>query len=397
MNSTPTVFEWFALEGANLGTTVYRGYAPLSEQARVSTPDTYDQDDNPTGTQRDLNRAHAQKAYFYAKEGLGALGERQLWPELIYNVRDPSVLDIDPIEGDLPELPDGQRLVRLRFHLDRIDRGRKTPQVSRVDGNHRLFYADGGEIKKGLEASPLDRLGGFMLTIGLSPAQESAVFSDINNNHQGMNTSHLVHLQARLMSTEELKPEVDFAARLADDPHSPFHGIVYKGGSKKGARSQGLKRPVNLSTLKTGLRMLFNRSIKLDDLREREHRYLVVRNFWSAVKEVYVEEWASPKEYLLLKGLGIYAFSYVAAHVIDRCLVRGLTDVADMAAYVRQTRKVTDWSVNGVDLRGVTGLVGAKIVGSKLCEVLSDDLFQLDQVEQQLKEALRREDGQVTA
>ena len=50
-----------------MGATVYRGHARLSDLARISKADIYDQVNNPLGTQRDLSLKHAKDAYEYVK------------------------------------------------------------------------------------------------------------------------------------------------------------------------------------------------------------------------------------------------------------------------------------------------------------------------------------------
>jgi hypothetical protein len=66
-----------AVRARVLGVQVYRGFAKLADLAAVSKADVYDQKSNPTGTQRDLNPAHARQAYEYVKtRDLG------FWPEV---------------------------------------------------------------------------------------------------------------------------------------------------------------------------------------------------------------------------------------------------------------------------------------------------------------------------
>src|SRR5687767_875313 len=83
------------LAGTVLGVKVYRGYAPLSQLARVSKADIYDAKNNPTGTQRDLSPKHAKEAYEYVRD-------RQLayWPEVFLCLRDPHVIKFVPRRQD---------------------------------------------------------------------------------------------------------------------------------------------------------------------------------------------------------------------------------------------------------------------------------------------------------
>src|SRR6267378_1300185 len=110
------------IRGMCLGHRSYRGFAPLRDLALISKADIFDQESNPLGTQRNLSKQHARKAYQYVSER-----EKAFYPELIFNIRDASYVEFikDPTKA-------------------------KSIVVSRMDGNHRLWYADGQE--RGMEA-----------------------------------------------------------------------------------------------------------------------------------------------------------------------------------------------------------------------------------------------------
>ena len=62
----------------------------------------------------------------------------------------------------------------------------------------------------------------------LTALEEAALFVDINDNLMSMNTSHLYHLLTRFTPSEDLASD-----KPAEDPKSPFHGIIYLGGEKE--------------------------------------------------------------------------------------------------------------------------------------------------------------------
>jgi len=62
-----------------MGVRVFRGFAKLSDLARISRPDVYDAHKNPTGTQRDLSPRHAKDAYEYVRTN-----DFGYWPEVFY-------------------------------------------------------------------------------------------------------------------------------------------------------------------------------------------------------------------------------------------------------------------------------------------------------------------------
>ena len=166
------------------------------------------------------------------------------------------------------------------------------------------------------------------------------------------------------------------AKRLAEgDAQSPWHGLIHLGGSKKGARAQGLTRPVNFASLEGGVKRTITKSQYIHDLTDPEAQYVLVRNYWQAVKEVFREEVGPPKDYLLLRNLGVTSMSILGGTIIDRCVPRGTVSVSDMAVYLEQARARFDWGKDASGERSVTGMSGnraALIIAGEMAEELSD-------------------------
>ncbi len=120
-----------AVRAKVFGVNVYRGFARLADLADLSKADIYDQQNNPEGTQRDLNTSHARDAYEYAKNR-----ELGFWPEVFLCARKKDVVTFYPVSPDLPDLGILEIDTRAAKHGDSIS-------ISRVDGNHRLQYGDG--------------------------------------------------------------------------------------------------------------------------------------------------------------------------------------------------------------------------------------------------------------
>ena len=119
----------------NLDQECYRGSAPMAHLALISQPDIFDQFNNPEGLQRDLSVSHANGAYDYAA-GKSDPAWPRAFPEVVLNVRNKRAVDIEPAQHG----SDGN-LYRMRFNAEKAKPGDIV--VSRVDGNHRLFYARG--------------------------------------------------------------------------------------------------------------------------------------------------------------------------------------------------------------------------------------------------------------
>jgi DGQHR domain-containing protein len=341
-----------AVRAKVLGVNVYRGFANLCNLADVSRADIYDQQKNPKGTQRDLSPTHARDAYEYVKtKDLG------FWPEVFLCARKNDVVTFRPVSQELPNLG--------ILEID-ITAAKKSQSIaiSRVDGNHRLHFGDGAETGY----SRIDKLVSFCLAYDLSRDEEIQLFKDINKNQKPMNTSHLDGIEVRLTPEEELKrrnPDLYIAQRLHRDPKSPLHGRIYEGGKKP----VGVDIP--LRGLRTGIEYMLTRSTQLPRLADAEAQYRVIRNYFNAVKQWQPKAWASPKEYILLRGSGLWAICFIGSQVIDRALMQDQFNARHMLTILR-SGKDWDWSRKG-DFIGLGGRAGALEISNRVTRKLQDD------------------------
>jgi DGQHR domain-containing protein len=358
--------ELIAQQTRNLDTICYRGEALLAHLALISEPDVFDQVSNPDGLQRDLSPKHAADAYDYASRPVSKEFPRA-FPELVLNVRDKRAVEIEPLGVS----DEGTKLYRLAFE---VNPDKSKIRVSRVDGNHRLWYAAGDDRRQ-----PLNAYVPFQIHVGLTRDQERSLFVDINANQKGLNTSHLAIMKNRLTPEEREileHPERWMANRLVEDPASPWHGLVHLGGSKKGARAQGLTRPVNFTSLLNGVAKLITKSQYIHDLTEPQAQYIVVRNYWTAVKQVFAEEWSKPKDFLLLRNMGVWSLALLGGTIVDRCMARGRADILEMARYLGQARTRFDWGRDATGDRAVSGMSGnraALIIAGEMARELTDE------------------------
>jgi len=347
----------------NLDTTCYRGSAPLAHLALLSQPDIFDQVTNPKGLQRDLSPKHASDAYEYVHRQRNSEYPRA-FPEVVLNVRDKKILKVQETDG-------GQS-VRLQFTISDMKDGRV--YVSRVDGNHRLWHAAGDDRR-----DPLLAETPFQIHVGLTQDQERSLFVDINSNQKGLSSSHLAVMQNRLSPDEiEIRDHLDrwVSSRLSKDPGSPWHGMIHEGGSKKGTRQQGLTRLVNFASIQGGVSKLLSKSQYIHDLGDAQLQYIVIRDYWQAVKTVFSEEWANPKDYLLLKNIGVLSLSILAAAIIDRCIPLGRVETRDFARYLGQARRRFDWGTAATGERAVVGMSGNKAaltIAAEMAAELTDE------------------------
>jgi DGQHR domain-containing protein len=374
--------ELTAYKSKNLDTICFRGSAPLAHLAMISQPDIFDQVTNPKGLQRDLSPKHASEAFEYVHRQRNPEYPRA-FPEVVLNVRDKRVLKTDDASGG--------PIVKLQFAVSEMKDGKVA--VSRVDGNHRLYFAVGDDRR-----DPLLSEVPFQIHVGLTQDQERSLFVDINSNQKGLSSSHIAVMQNRLSPDEiEIRDHLDrwIASKLSRDPESPWHGMIHEGGSKKGTRQQGLTRLVNFASIQGGVTKLLSKSQYIHDLGDAELQYIVLRNYWQAVKIVFAEEWASPKDHLLLKNIGVWALSILAASIIDRCMPLGRVDVNDFARYLKQARSRFDWSKEATGDRAVVGMGGNKaalIIAAAMAEELTDETGgnMIKEIQDQLRAQLSR-------
>ncbi|MDD1536535.1 MULTISPECIES: DGQHR domain-containing protein [unclassified Bradyrhizobium] len=326
-----------AISGEVLGVKVYRGFAKLSDLSRISRPDVYDADSNPTGTQRDLSPKHAREAYEYVRNS-----EFGYWPEVFLCARDSKA-----IKFTFKDKASGYGVLQID---DNLAERSKRIIISRVDGNHRLYFGDGSV--EGYE--PIDRIVSFCIAGNIDLKKELIIFRDINNNQRRMNTSHLDKIDARLAGQQTIKrtsPALYIAEQLASDEESPFHRLVYEGGK----RSAGTFIP--LRTLKSGIEYMFSRPTKLNALNDVDAQYKTIKNYFLALKRYQPEAWTTPGSYLLLRGAGLWGACFIGAEVIDRTLGQGKYKTEDMLKILKSGKR-WDWSNDG-DFKGFSGRGGA--------------------------------------
>jgi DGQHR domain-containing protein len=337
------------LRGNVLGVKVFRGYARLCDLAQISKPDIYDQKKNPSGTQRDLSPKHAKDAYFYVKNN-----ELAFWPEVFLCVRNPNCYKFISEHNS--------EYGTLEINLKEIEK--KEINISRVDGNHRLHYADGKT--KGFEH--IEKTVSFCLAYDIELSEEIKLFRDINNNQKRMNTSHLDNIESRLSPQELLKkksPDLYIAQILSRDKKSPFWGKIYEGGKQLGPNA------IPLRSMKTGIQYMMSKTIKLNALKDADAQAKVIINFFDAVKKWIPDAWNEPKEYLALRGVGLWGLCFIGATVIDKVLTKGEFNVTSMLSVLKSGRK-WDWSPKG-DFQGLSGRGGALKISEMVTDEFQDD------------------------
>jgi DGQHR domain-containing protein len=367
MADSPSIITIVGLETDNLDTVCIRGSAPLADLTRLSQADVFDQVDNPKGLQRDLSRKHAREAYQYAAAKPDRRRPRA-WPEVMLNVRDKSVIEQETItEGD------GYAVIRVTIDMEKLARKRSVA-ISRVDGNHRLYFGAGDRRMDPLENAVVP----FQLHIGLTPEQETSIFGTTNAEQKGLNTSHLHILETRLLpqgAQMERFPERVYARRLAEDPQSVFYRLVYEGGSKRGLKEAEVKTYISFTALEGAIRRMLTKSSFLQEMRtDPDKVYTLIRDYWRAVKEALPEAFKSPAEYMVMTNMGVNSLAQLGGTVIDQAIVTEEKSWRAMAARLKEAVDVFDWTrgkeVNQGGIAGLSGNTAVLTIADQLREKL---------------------------
>jgi DGQHR domain-containing protein len=217
--------------------------------------------------------------------------------------------------------------------------------MAQVDCQHRLGY---------LSESPIPFA--FMAYVGLNIEEEMEIFRVINGKAKGLSGSLLDFTEARLVE-EDLKavrPELFLALVLHEEPQSPWYQRLDLGGN----RTTGPMRVASLRTMQKAARR-FLREASLSN-KEVDHSIAVtVVEFWRAVALVLAEQWARPRQNMLVKGIGVYCLMSLAGELYREAVCKGrLCDCDYFVSVLSDFVHAIDWSNNG-PLKGFGGASGA--------------------------------------
>ena len=370
--------------GKNLNLVVVRGFARLDALAAISAPDVYDYYANPHGTQRELDQKHAKSCFDYAagSSDVIAQDDPRSFPEIILNARDRQVvelyhldspdhaLDLDAFSAD-DDIPTGG--IGLRIRLSDIDfpHPTKNPQISRVDGNHRLSGVDVFSLSDtDNEAEDVSPRVPFSLFVGMNADQEIKLFKDINGEHKGMNVTHLATAEVRIHG-DSLKFDEDrwhiWMADALTRPGRSFEGMIFFGGQKTGAKEAlGKVPPVRLNTLAGTLKLQLARAdvARSTYLGQPDLLLELVDRYWQAVRSVFPAEWEDKKNYILLQTIGLSGFAQLGATLLDQALADGKVSKEDFELYLQAVRQEVNLARD--NWAGIAGAGGARQVSEVL-------------------------------
>lgn len=299
--------------GNSVSREVFVGFARASLLHSLSFADILDEATG-MGYQRRFNEKHSLDFRRYIQEP-----ESTTIP-LTFNLRPSPDNTWELIKGD-----DGQCAVRIDT---------TKPQVlSQVDCQHRLGFLSDSNV-----SLP------FMMFMGLTLREEMEVFNVINGKAKGLSASLLDFHDAKLANDVAIeRPELFIALQLHENPESPWHNQLDLGGK----RTSGMKRRASLRTMQKAVKRFLSQT-KAPKRVPPEQIASVVRAFWRAVATVLEDEWSSPRNYLITKGIGVYALMGIAGDLfIEAELDFERCDEVYMCGKLSDFITNVDWSNRG--------------------------------------------------
>lgn len=304
---------------------VLMGFAPASLLYSISYADVLNEDSGK-GYQRRFNPQHSLDFRKYIQL------EKSSTIPLTFNLRPRSD------KGWLiQESTAGTGVLEIAETAERV--------LTQVDCQHRLGYLNDVDIELP-----------FMCFIGLTEREEMEVFNVINSKAKGLSTSLLDFHDATLAADlANERPELFIALHLNNNIESPWHRQLDLGGSS----TSGLMRRASLRTMQKAIKR-FLAQTKALRLHTPETVAHIVLDFWAAVAVVLREPWDNPRQYLISKGVGVYALMTIAADLYLEALGQGC-DKRYFVTKLSEFISDVDWGTRG-PLQGFGGEGGVASV-----------------------------------
>jgi len=302
--------------------------------------------------------------------------------EVILNIRDLSVVDFYSLEDGTPvggfdSFSDPTSVVRsligLKIRLDRLELPKPAfnPQVSRVDGNHRLSGFDEISLQEDEENGSEAPIIPFAILLGLDKLQEAKLFRDINGTPKKMETDHLLRIEIRRLG-EGLKLDPNKRALWISDELAvggrAFEGKVFFGGSKAGIREKtGEVPPLRFNTLRRAISEQLSASQKVSVLLrdQPEAQLALIDAYWKAVASLFPEAWTARKNFILLQTIGLQGFAIYGGHIIDTAFEEGKVTEHEFRGLLQPIAGVP---LGRSHYEGIAGAGGARRIAAVLTE-----------------------------
>ena len=268
--------------GVSGGLAVFMGFETARNLVRLSFPDVLNEETGE-GYQRPCNKSHSLDFKNYISRPGSST------PPLTFNLRK-ECSDFWTIEKG--EANAATLIIRSSVRC-----------LAQVDCQHRLGELSGSDIQLA-----------FMTYIGLDLRQEMAIFNVINSKAKGLSSSLTDYHESKLLNDLAAEaPHLFIARRLNEEVGSPWYRMIRYGGET----TSGLKRRTSFRMMqKTIYTFLMQTKNSLDV--PLEEKYQIVLNYWTAVKNVFPDEWSEHRNNLITKGVGLYGLMQILSDIVKR-------------------------------------------------------------------------------
>ncbi|MCK9554969.1 DGQHR domain-containing protein [bacterium] len=362
----------YAMAGICLGVQCYRGFAPLSILSKMSQADEYHQNNNPNGTQRNLKPKHAREAYEFAKNNYKK--ENSLWPEIILNIRIKDTIRIkDQARAKGPK-DANLSFVKIQINWDKLNEYKKNNKIaiSRVDGNHRLYFA-GGEIRPKTYTELREVYSPFCIIENIAIENERSIFRTINAEQKKLDVSHLLRIEQQLTPDDVLwtnNKALWIVTKLGNDGKSPFCGQIHKGGKKTKGETYLIKQ----KSLLDGVRQLLRNFPQHASINNKDTLFSAVVNYFNAVHELWPSEWMDSRNYKLMTNTGMQTLGIIGGKLMSELLTtKSLKKEGFQMKLSKVKRQIKNcWDSKGDFTAGKSGRPGAQKIADEMYEIISD-------------------------
>jgi len=360
-----------AIKSKALDVDCLRGFAKLSDIARISRADEYDEITHPDGIQRELNITHAREAYGYA--AAQKPGEKRIWPEVILGLRDKKGVKIESVgqwKGQKEICP-----VTIKVDLGEIKLNKIDPTFSRVDGNHRLYYADGSAKK----FQALDVMIPFCIIENITRNEEVLIFKTINEKQSKLRTDHLLRIDGQIMKGFELMkkdPILWIVTELNMNNVSPFFKLIHIAGRKAKEASYIISQ----KSLYDGIRLLYRSlDVTLKQTQNLKSLAEIIVRYFNAVAKKWPTAWRDSSKYLLMSNTGLQALGIVGAKLIERMV---LTKTLKEDDFLNELNAIQfSWEkIRSDGTRLPTGRSGGEIIANEMLKSMTSTEVDLNKL-----------------
>ncbi len=231
-----------------------------------------------------------------------------------------------------------------------------TKPLAQVDCQHRLGELGDSDI-------PL----AFMAFIGLDLRTEMALFNIINSKAKGLSSSLTDYHESNLLKNlADDAPHLYIARRLNDDSGSPWHRLIRYGGKT----NSGLKRRTSFRMIQQTISRFLN-DIDDERLGDVDSIYMLIAEYWWAIRRLFESDWLNHRKSLLTKGIGLYSLMRLLPYLL-RSHEYKLRTRDDFYDVLKPLATKIDWSSKGM-FSGIGGQAGAHEVLQYLKESCCDE------------------------